>query len=340
MKDIFRLENVIHQYSGRTVLDIQQFEVREGEALALLGPNGSGKSTLLRILAFLEKPTKGRIYYNGEMVKEPSFTHRREVTLLLQSSPLLKRSVEENLYYGLKVRGRTSNMSEKVEKALEMVGLDPKKFAKRKWFELSGGEAQRVALASRLILKPRVLLLDEPTSSVDSESAKVIKEAILKAKKQWGSTLVIVSHDLAWIYQVTDRALSLFNGKLINHVPDNVLSGNWEPYNGSLLALKLPDGQIIIGAGNPMGSSTALLDPKDVIICTEKPEEDSALNALKGTIVSMNLVRDTGQVLVKTLVGDKTISTLVTEKSMKNLHLHPGLKVFLHFKASALKWLQ
>lgn len=340
MKDIFRLENVIHQYSGRTVLDIQNFEVKEGEALALLGPNGSGKSTLLRILAFLEKPTKGRVYYDGKMVNEPSFAHRREVTLLLQNSPLLKRSVEENLYYGLKVRGKTSNMQEKVRTALEMVGLNPQKFAKRKWFELSGGEAQRVALASRLILKPRVLLLDEPTSSVDSESAKVMKEAILKAKSQWGSTLVIVSHDLAWIYQVTERALSLFNGKLINHVPENVLSGNWEPRNGSLFALKLSDGQIIMGAGNPMESSTALLDPKDVIICAEKPEEDSALNALEGTIVSMNLVRDTGQVLVKTLVGDKTISSLVTEKSMKNLHLHPGLKVFLHFKASALKWLQ
>jgi len=220
-----------------------------------------------------------------------------------------------------------------------MVGLPPKKFSKRKWFELSGGEAQRVALAARLILKPRVLLLDEPTASVDSESARIIKEAVLKAKSQWGTTLVITTHDLAWIYQVTEKTLSLFNGKLLNHIPENVLSGRWEPHNGSLLALHLGDGQTMIAAGTPTKTATALLDPKDIIICAEKPEDDSALNCLEGTVVSMSLVKGTGQVLVKAVAGDKTLASLVTEKSVKKLHIHPGMKVYLHFKASAIKWL-
>jgi len=339
MKNIFRLENIVHRYSERTVLDISKLEIAEREVVALVGPNGSGKSTLLRILAFLEKPTEGTVFYNGKLVKEPSFTQRREVTLLLQNSPLLRRTVEENVSYGLKMRKDTHNIKERVKRALKMVGLSPEIFAKRKWFELSGGEAQRVALAARLILRPKVILLDEPTASVDSESARIIKEAVFKARDEWGSTLVIVTHDLPWVYQITEKILSLFKGKLINYVPENVLAGDWKPYNDGLLALRLADGQILIGAGSPQSGSLALLDPKDVIICTEMPEGDSALNSILGTITSMSLISESGQVLVKVNAGGKTISSLVTEKSVKNLHLHPGLKVYLHFKASALKWI-
>jgi tungstate transport system ATP-binding protein len=95
-----------------------------------------------------------------------------------------------------------------------MVGLAPGRFARRSWRELSGGEAQRVALAARLALKPRVLLLDEPTNNLDQESATRIKDAALAARDAWGATLVVVSHDLSWLTTVADRMVVLADGRI------------------------------------------------------------------------------------------------------------------------------
>jgi tungstate transport system ATP-binding protein len=92
------------------------------------------------------------------------------------------------------------------------LGLDPDTFARRQWDELSGGEAQRVALAARLVLNPRVLLLDEPTASVDARSSELIRSASLRARNDWGTTLVIASHDREWLYDVCDEVLHLFKG--------------------------------------------------------------------------------------------------------------------------------
>ena len=101
---------------------------------------------------------------------------------------LKKRTVYKNIAYGLKVRGDRDNLTQSVHDALNMVGLDPDAFAQRQWDELSGGEAQRVALAARLVLKPRVLLLDEPTASVDAASSELIRVASLRARSEWGTT--------------------------------------------------------------------------------------------------------------------------------------------------------
>jgi len=135
------------------------------------------------------------------------------VTLLNQEPYLLKRSVEGNISYGLKIRG-LSDTARPVSRALSKVGLDPDKLLHRSWRELSGGEAQRVALAARLVLKPRVLLLDEPTASVDRESSELILRAALDAREQWGTTLIIISHQLTWLKQIADHILSMDYGKL------------------------------------------------------------------------------------------------------------------------------
>jgi NAD(P)-dependent dehydrogenase (short-subunit alcohol dehydrogenase family) len=101
-----------------------------------------------------------------------------------------------------------------VAQALLKVGLDPARFSHRSWRELSGGEAQRVALAARLVLEPKVLLLDEPTASVDRESSELILRAALDARDRWGTTLIIISHQLTWLRQIADRILSMDYGKL------------------------------------------------------------------------------------------------------------------------------
>jgi len=212
-RSLYHLENLTQVYRDRTVLDVDHLNIEVRTITGLIGPNGSGKSTLMRILAFLEKPAGGRVTFQGKPLSQVSLDLRREVTMLSQEPYLLKRTVQANVSYGLKIRGM-SDTRHPVRRALEKVGLDPARFSQRSWRELSGGEAQRVALATRLVLKPKVLLLDEPTANVDRESSELILCAVLDARNQWGTTLIIISHQLTWLRQIADHILALDYGRL------------------------------------------------------------------------------------------------------------------------------
>lgn len=213
MRVLYRLSNIVQQYNGRTVLELADFEVIEGSIVGLAGHNGSGKSTLMRMLAFLENPVSGEIFYDGKKVEGSAMGLRREVTMLTQEPYLLKRSVKRNVAYGLELRG-AGNIEDIVCESLIQVGLDPDVFMDRQWYELSGGEAQRVALAARLAIKPRVLLLDEPTASLDQESTLLIHDAAIQAREKNGTTLVIVSHDHHWLRDVSDSIFRFARGRV------------------------------------------------------------------------------------------------------------------------------
>lgn len=189
MKPIYQARNLKKYYGKFLALDLPEFTLLEGQTLVLEGANGSGKSSFLRLLAFLEEPSSGSLRYYGS--KEP----RKECTLLLQEPWLLHESVFNNVVLGLKLRGIRANLKNLYNSAMVSAGfLEPELYARRKPFALSGGEKQRVALASRLILKPAVLLLDEPTAHVDRESAKRIINALIATSKQ-GTTVICASHD-------------------------------------------------------------------------------------------------------------------------------------------------
>ena len=205
MNALYQCRDLTQRYEGRTVLRLPELNIARGEVLALTGPNGAGKSTLLRLLAFLEEPASGELRFHGT----PGRARRQEVSLLLQEPYLFKTSVFENVVYGLRVRGRRRHLREAAEEAMLAVGFTPgKNMLRRSWKALSGGERQRVALAARLILRPLVLLLDEPTSSVDAASARAIEAAVRQAALA-GTTVVAASHDLDWLACLDARRLEL-----------------------------------------------------------------------------------------------------------------------------------
>ncbi len=174
---LYEIRDLKQRYGkGPLSLDIAELSIRSSGITGLVGPNGSGKSTLLKVLSFLITYQSGSIIFDGLPSEGREGAIRREVTYLLQDSYLLNRSVYENIAYGLKLRGDVPDIKERVRESLTQVGLDPEKFAQRPWYQLSGGEVQRVALAARLALRPRVLLLDEPTANVDEASAQLVME--------------------------------------------------------------------------------------------------------------------------------------------------------------------
>jgi tungstate transport system ATP-binding protein len=204
MSVLYAISNLVRRYGERVALRLPELTVNRGEAVALTGPNGSGKSTLLRTLAFLEPPEEGEIVFFGT----PGLPPRQQACLLLQEPYLLKRSVFENIVFGLRVRGQKSKLDELAREALAEMDFAPDDMLRREWRELSGGEKQRVALAARLILRPLALLLDEPTSNVDAKSTVAIQKAVAKAVAG-GSTVIVASHDSAWLATLGARELRL-----------------------------------------------------------------------------------------------------------------------------------
>lgn len=213
MRPLLRAEHVQRVYAGRVVLALDELDAHGGEILGLAGHNGSGKSTLLRLFALLETPDAGRILFENAATSIHDLAQRQQITLLLQTPYLLSRSVESNIAYGLKVRG--IHDPQRVRQALELVGLEPDLFLRRRRHELSGGEAQRVALAARLALRPRVLLMDEPTASVDEDSAVLIAR-VARICANEGAAVVIVSHDREWLDPLADRVVRLKGGRVVS----------------------------------------------------------------------------------------------------------------------------
>ena len=335
----YHLKDICHYYGNTKVLDIDELKIKKGSITALIGPNGSGKSTLLKLLAFAQKPTQGQIFYRGRKEYPFSQSIRSKITLLTQKPYLLKRTIFENIAYGLKIRKDTSRLEERVEEALLNVGLDYEKFENRKWHELSGGEAQRVAMAARLILKPEVLLLDEPVASVDTKSAKLIRRASLNAKKEWGTTLVIASHDLQWLYSVSDRQISMFKGQLFSTGIENIITQPFEKQNSKTHIKRLDDGQIIKLPPPPPKTCNAIIRKKRVFIDLEQQEESESLNQLSGQISSMLFEKKTGLIMATVTIHDTSFVVRLDPDEITNLKLHPGKKVILKFYLHDIEWI-
>jgi tungstate transport system ATP-binding protein len=212
---IYRLEGVSVSYEGRQVLAIDSLSIQQGEILAVIGPSGAGKSTLLRLLNFLEPPTEGTIYFHGSAFNsksEMTLEQRRKVTTVFQRPLLLSRSVRDNVEYGLMLRG-IREFNGAVQAALDSVSLG--NMGRQKARTLSGGEAQRVSLARAIVVKPEVLLLDEPTANLDPHNVGLIENIVADLKQEQNTTLVLVTHNVFQAHRLAHRVVFLMDGKII-----------------------------------------------------------------------------------------------------------------------------
>jgi len=338
--DIYQIQNLDHFYGDKQVLSIDEVSIPPASIVGLIGPNGSGKSTFLKLLSFIEAPTYGAILFMGQKVEPFSKDVRYKVALLPQEPYLMHRTVFENVAYGLKIQKKTRRISSRVEQALSQVGLEPVDFARRKWNELSGGEAQRVALAARLILRPRVLLLDEPTASVDAESAVLIRKASLEVRQKWGTTLVVSTHDWQWLYETCDNVLHLIHGRVFKSGLGCAVTGPWKISGEEFLHKELDDGQILVVSKPTDDKQRVILDPAQMTITL--PEKDTLFRCnpkiLNGVVTRLFLEMNGETVQTAIKVAELVLTIRMERQQVTKLGLHPGSAVSISYDPQDIEW--
>ncbi|MDY2946264.1 ferric ABC transporter ATP-binding protein [Mannheimia varigena] len=251
--DFLVLKNVTKSFGKATVINNLNLSIPKGKMITLLGPSGCGKTTVLRLVAGLESPTSGQIFIDGEDVTQSSIQNR-DICIVFQSYALFPHmSIGDNVGYGLKMQGvPKEERLQRVKEALELVDLA--EFEDRFVDQISGGQQQRVALARALILKPKVLLFDEPLSNLDANLRRSMREKIRELQQRLNITSLYVTHDQSEAFAVSDQVIVMDKGiikqqdtaKNLYLQPNSLFLANFMGESTILPAKKLDD-QIQIG---------------------------------------------------------------------------------------------
>ena len=330
----------------RFSLDVN-FEVGDGELLAILGPNGAGKTTLLRALSGLLPIDDGCITLDDVVVDEPatdSFVEpeRRSVGVVFQDYLLFSHlNALDNVAFGLRERGVARVAArEHARKLLANVGMEA--YASSRPHELSGGQSQRVALARALAIEPSLLLLDEPLAALDARTRVETRQTVRGVLEQFGGARILVTHDAIDAFTLADRLLILEDGRAVQEGrAEDVLERPESEYVAELAGLNLYRGQadgrhirvgteVITVADEFRGEVLAVIPPHAVVLHAKRPE-GSARNTWSGTIAAME--RHGGRVRVR-VAGAMPIVAEVTANAVSELGLAEGSNVWAAVKAT------
>jgi ABC-type Fe3+/spermidine/putrescine transport system ATPase subunit len=296
-----KIHDLCKNFSSVKAVNHVSLEVENGEMLCLLGPSGCGKTTLLRLLSGFLEADEGEILMNGQNVTYIS-PERRPTSLVFQNYALFPHlDVYENIAFGLRVQKKKSAyIEEEVMRMLEIVGLTGKE--RRAISQLSGGQQQRVALARALIMKPLVLLLDEPLSNLDAKLRLETRQHIRHIQKSVNITSIYVTHDQEEALVMADRVAVMRNGRIeqldtprmiyskpVNYfVADFIGKSNF--LHGVLAeeTLTLPSGRtVVVKAEGASGQTVLSLRPESIFLAEPKELVRKGYNALTGKIADV-----------------------------------------------------
>lgn len=350
---IIEAQNLFKEYSGKRILEGINFRVQTGEIFVLVGPNGVGKTTLLRILDLLEEPTDGKLMFDGAPIggsAKDKAALRRRISMVFQQTVLFNMSVFDNVAYGLKVRGENgADPGKKVSETLERVQL--RGFEKKNALALSGGEAQRVALAQALITEPELLLLDEPTANLDPRNVSIVEEALSRVNREKRTTMIMATHNMFQAENLAHR-VAVFNdgkietigtfrgvfGKPSRFLQDfarleNVFSGVSRLSSEGTSIIDVGEGLQIEATFTKTGDVTFYVPPEDIILSISRLVS-SARNVFEGRITQIS---DFGSVVKLRVRAGKDFTVQITKKSFDEMQLNIDSRVFLAFKASSVQ---
>jgi sulfate transport system ATP-binding protein len=330
---------------GRTgALRGVSLEVKDGELLALLGPSGSGKTTLLRVIAGLEAPKAGRVFFDDDDATAVPVQKRR-IGFVFQNYALFKHmSVADNVAYGLRVlppsqRPREAEIRKRVRELLALVQLID--FGERYPRALSGGQQQRVALARALAVEPRVLLLDEPFGALDAKVRKDLRRWLRELHDRTGHTTVFVTHDQEEALELADRVAILNAGKVeqvgsADDVYDRPASAFVMAFVGDTSSIPVEfDGGMLSYCGQPFaaefegslqGRGRLYVRPKDILIAAPQAER------LSGNVINVHRTAAGRRAQIALSVPARATDIILEAEVGLELTLAAGERVGLEFR--------
>ncbi len=288
------LEGLVKRFGDFVAVERMDLDVERGEFVSLLGPSGCGKTTTLQMIAGFVTPTEGRVFINGKDITDVKPNHR-DLGIVFQSYALFPHmSVADNVSFGLEMRNvEKKERNERVRETLSLVHLS--EFAHRYPNELSGGQRQRVALARALVIKPEVLLLDEPLSALDAKIREDMQIELRAIQRTVGTTTILVTHDQAEAMAMSDRIAVMNKGKLVQvdqpfaayEFPgDSFVSsflGKSNMFEGTVSALE--DGRAVVAALGVLLVTTARnLEQGTRVQASIRPEKIRLVGAADGIV--------------------------------------------------------
>jgi len=327
---LFWLADVRMEFDGRQVLGIDSLSIAAGKVTVLVGENGSGKTTLLRLLNGLLQPSGGTILYNGAPLRGDGARRLRAETVMVHQNPLLFRgSVGRNVAYGLRIRGVAAHeVSQRTKEALAKVGLSG--FEGRRAGRLSGGEVQRIAMARALVLRPNVLMLDEPTANVDPAS-RVVVETIVREAVSAGGSVIMSTHAMELAYRLCDSLLRMAEGR-VQPFPENIFRGRVERTDERFTHFRSGDAVLLCPARQ--GEFSVAVLPHDDVIISREPVVSSARNQLRGRL---SQVQPDGGLVRVTMDCGIPVQAVITPSAAEELAMETGREYVVAFKASAVR---
>jgi len=324
---LYELKSLIKTYDQRTVLNLEKLSLEKNKIHGLLGPNGAGKTTLLEIMAFLIRPSAGDLWFKKERV---NFNNgklmglRRKVVLIQQQPLLFTTTVFKNVEYPLKIRKTPRAKRESIVKELlDLVGMGMFRHANA--HKLSGGETHRVAIAQALACFPEVILMDEPTASVDVENQINIERIIKEINREKRISIIFTTHDMIQASRLADKTLFLYEGKVAQSIYENIFSGYIEVDPKGYKYCVLNSGLKLCVSSQKSGSVRISIDPRAVKL--NQKGSPSKTNNFKGTLIQLADEHTRVRALVDMGVP---MSVLIPKEVFKSLHLDLGEKVRIY----------
>ncbi|HHR5849329.1 TPA: ABC transporter ATP-binding protein [Providencia alcalifaciens] len=329
-------ENLTKSFGQNQVFSDIQFTIEKGEFITLLGPSGCGKSTLLRCIAGLEQPDSGELYINRQNITHQP-AQQRGVGMVFQSYALFPNmTVAENIAFGLKMRKVSATERNKaVCEVIDMVELQGKE--NQYPHQLSGGQRQRVALARALVMKPQILLLDEPLSALDARIRKHLRQQIREIQRELGLTTIFVTHDQDEAMIMSDRIFLMNKGAIIqSDTAENIYTQPATEFVARFMGhYNLVDAEKANGMLGVNLQGTLAIRPESIYVRETGRQYGSHISApVDAVILDHQLLGNIIRYSVNTPVGDMTVDLL--NRSSERL-FEPGTHLELMFNKNEIR---
>lgn len=325
MTDAYQLDHIKVFHQQACSLDLPTLTIPSRQCIALLGDNGAGKSTLLNLLAFLDKPTEGKVQLSGKTIKaDLSSEQRRRIGYVNQQPFLLRGTVSNNIALALKLQGiAASERPRRIADALEQVNLGH--LAEQMATTLSGGELKRAAIARAIAHDPAILLLDEPFSHLDQSHIQQLEAIIETLAAQKDKTIIFSTHDRLRGGALADTTINLIKGRVTKSPLINV-------FHGRLEQQLFDTGHIQIHTTSQQQASHIAIDPHEIIISNTRLLS-SMRNHFTGRLTA--IAEEAGTIHLTIDCGERFYA-IISPEALKDLQLSIGKAVYLSFKSTAV----